>query len=194
MVNRRFGAVIFDMDGVLVDSEPMHAETARELLAGFGVEFRDEDNRRYSGVTDAELFRDLLRRHGLTASVDELVRRRAELVVKRTWANPNAMAGVPDVLRALHDARYRLALASSFAIPSIDTVWAASESSGFSTRVPTMPVVRPRNTRRSRLAVANVASPTTISSASSDRPMKSCASTIASAMATTAAINGARTR
>ena len=115
MVNRRFTAVIFDMDGVLVDSEPMHAETARELLAGFGVDFRDEDNRRYFGFTDAELFRDLIHRHALPASVDELVGRRAELVVKRTWENPNAMDGVPDVLRALHDARYRLAVASSSA-------------------------------------------------------------------------------
>jgi HAD superfamily hydrolase (TIGR01509 family) len=103
------------MDGVLVDSEPMHAETARDLLADFGIDFGEEDNRRYFGFTDAEVFRDLIERHGLTASVDELVRRRAALVVKRTRENPNAMDGVPEVPRALRAAGYRLALASSSA-------------------------------------------------------------------------------
>jgi HAD superfamily hydrolase (TIGR01509 family) len=103
------------MDGVLVDSEPMHAELAGEILAGFGVAFGEEDNRRYFGFTDAEMFRDLVARHRLTASVDDLVRRRAALVVERTWKNPNPMDGMPDVPRALRAAGYRLAVASSSA-------------------------------------------------------------------------------
>jgi HAD superfamily hydrolase (TIGR01509 family) len=101
------------MDGVLVESEPMHVETARTLLAGYGVVYTDEENARYFGRTDAELFRDMVARHRLAVSVDELVRKRIALNVARTWANPNPMDGVPDVLHALHAAGYRFALASA---------------------------------------------------------------------------------
>ena len=131
-MTRRFGrfpasldAVLWDMDGVLVDSEPMHVETARELLAEYGVPYSDEDNARHFGHTDAELFRDVVARHRLTVSVDELVRRRAELVVKRTWDDPHPMDGVPDVLHTLHAAGYRFALASASGPPVIEATLGA---------------------------------------------------------------------
>jgi HAD superfamily hydrolase (TIGR01509 family) len=109
----RFDAVIFDMDGVLVDSEPMHAETAHEVLAPYGVTFGAEDSARYFGFTDVEMFRDLIARHRLSVDADELVRRRTELLVKRTWEDPRPMDGVPDVLHAIRGLGCRLALASS---------------------------------------------------------------------------------
>ncbi len=49
---RRFDAVIFDMDGVLVDSEPMHVEAMREVLQPFAVPYTDADNERYFGFTE----------------------------------------------------------------------------------------------------------------------------------------------
>jgi HAD superfamily hydrolase (TIGR01509 family) len=113
------------MDGVLVDSEPMHVETARALLAEYGVPFTDEDNAKHFGRTDAEMFRNVLAQHRVSVSVDEMVKRRAEIVVKRTWENPNAMEGVPDVLRALHAAGYRFALASASAPPVIEATLGA---------------------------------------------------------------------
>ncbi|MBI1736881.1 MAG: HAD family phosphatase [Candidatus Rokubacteria bacterium] len=115
MKGRRFAAVIFDMDGVLVDSEPMHAETADEVLAEFGVTFGVEDSARYFGFTDAEMFADLVARHRLPVPVDELIGRRNALAIERTWQDPRPMDGVPDVLESLRRHRYRLALASSSA-------------------------------------------------------------------------------
>ena len=110
---RRFEAVIFDMDGVLVDSEPMHAETARLVLEPWPAAHRDFDSARYFGFTDVEMFADVVRRHALPVAVDELVRRRVEMIVRHTWESPHPMDGVADVPRALHTAGYRLALASS---------------------------------------------------------------------------------
>ena len=52
--------VIFDMDGVLVNSEPLHLRATQEILAAHGVTLTDEDYfRRYIVYSDRELM-DLL--------------------------------------------------------------------------------------------------------------------------------------
>lgn len=40
-----FEALLFDMDGLLVDTEPYWLDTERELMAEFGVHWREEDQR-----------------------------------------------------------------------------------------------------------------------------------------------------
>jgi HAD superfamily hydrolase (TIGR01509 family) len=106
-------AVIFDMDGVLVDSEPMHFEATRRVLTPLGIEYTDADNERFFGFTDPEVFRILAGEHGLELREAELVRERTRCIVEMTRASPTPMEGVPDVLHRLVRARYRLALASS---------------------------------------------------------------------------------
>ncbi len=44
-------AVIFDMDGLLVDSEPVWFEARRELLARFGKQWTESDQERLMGVS-----------------------------------------------------------------------------------------------------------------------------------------------
>ncbi|NJK98023.1 MAG: HAD hydrolase-like protein [Bacteroidales bacterium] len=36
------GAVIFDMDGVIIDSEPLWAEVQKEIFTDLGVEYSEE--------------------------------------------------------------------------------------------------------------------------------------------------------
>jgi len=53
--------VIFDMDGVLVNSEPLHLRATQEILAAHGVTLTDEDYfRRYIVYSDWELMELLL--------------------------------------------------------------------------------------------------------------------------------------
>ena len=111
----RYGAVVFDMDGVLVDSEPMHVDAMREVLRPFGVEYTDRENREFFGHTDLEVFRALRARHRLPVDEQELTRRRTALLIRLTRERTVPMPGVPDVPRRLHDHGYRLAVASSSA-------------------------------------------------------------------------------
>jgi HAD superfamily hydrolase (TIGR01509 family) len=46
-------AVVFDMDGLLVDSEPVWFEARRELLSRFGRRWTDTDQERLMGVSTA---------------------------------------------------------------------------------------------------------------------------------------------
>jgi beta-phosphoglucomutase len=54
-------AVIFDFDGVLADSEPLHYEAFRRVLAGEGIELdRGDYYEKYLGFDDAGAFRAVL--------------------------------------------------------------------------------------------------------------------------------------
>ncbi|MBI4638537.1 MAG: HAD family phosphatase [Candidatus Rokubacteria bacterium] len=126
----RFAAVVFDMDGVLVDSEPLHVDAMREVLRPYGVPYTDRENEEFFGFTDPEVFRVLRARYGLAADEEELTRRRAALVVELTRTRSVPMAGVPEVPTALRALGYRLAVASSSALDviraTIDTLGIAA--------------------------------------------------------------------
>ncbi|MFD0313397.1 HAD family hydrolase [Streptomyces flavalbus] len=67
-------AVIFDLDGTLVDSEPLYYEAGRLTLAEHGVpDFSWADHERYVGISTQETVTDWKRRYGITASVPELL-------------------------------------------------------------------------------------------------------------------------
>ena len=57
-------AFIFDMDGVIVDSEPLHSRVKLETFAHFGLPFDERDLARYMGRTSRDIFSDVLRRAG----------------------------------------------------------------------------------------------------------------------------------
>jgi HAD superfamily hydrolase (TIGR01509 family) len=58
-------AVIFDLDGTLIDSEKNYYFADRDLLARLGVTFTEEDKRRYIGTSNLEQMTDLARRFRL---------------------------------------------------------------------------------------------------------------------------------
>ena len=106
-------AVIFDMDGVLVDSEPLGMEAMRRVMARHGVFYTEADNREFLGRTTPESCRILKARHRLDADEGELVRLYVDHLLALIRERPRPMPGVPDVLAAVAGAGYRLALASS---------------------------------------------------------------------------------
>jgi HAD superfamily hydrolase (TIGR01509 family) len=129
-------AVIFDMDGVLLDSEPIGYEAMRLVMDRHGAPYDLVQNDEFVGRTSTETFRILRARHGMRPEAEELARqfREAKIRIVRERAVP--MAGVPDVLVRARAAGYRLALASSAETPVIDaTVDALGLASLFEVRV-----------------------------------------------------------
>jgi HAD superfamily hydrolase (TIGR01509 family) len=106
-------AVIFDMDGVLVDSEPVHFEATRRLMLDRGIVYTPADDENFFGCTDREVFRQLRARHQLAAHEDDLAREWIDRVVALLPGRIAPMRGVPGVLGRLGRSGFRLALASS---------------------------------------------------------------------------------
>jgi HAD superfamily hydrolase (TIGR01509 family) len=106
-------AVIFDMDGVLVDSEPFGFEALRRVMARYGRGYSEEENAEFLGRTTIESCRILKARHALPEPVDTLAELYLEAMLEQIGRGPIPMAGVPAVLERVRAAGYRLALASS---------------------------------------------------------------------------------
>src|SRR5438477_5822786 len=110
-----FRAVIFDLDGVLADSEPWWNEIDAKLLAEYGVTYRGEFHREVLGVSYRLAVEFYKKKFGISAPTKELMRRRGEIAAEffahRVGLFPNAK----EVLNELRNIEppVRLGLATS---------------------------------------------------------------------------------
>ena len=118
-------AIIFDMDGVLLDSEPLHFEATRAMLGELGVAYEPDLEEDFIGCTDREVFTALRARYRLAASERELADAWIARVVSLLPQRAVPLPGVPAVLARVRERGLRLALASSSAPQIIETTLTA---------------------------------------------------------------------
>ncbi|MDE2745497.1 MAG: HAD family phosphatase [Chloroflexota bacterium] len=106
-------AVIFDMDGVLLDSEPLHYEAVRVLLAEHGVEFPLEDYFRYLGTTLTSTWDDLCERYPISMPFEQFEARYNSDVLDQYLAGAPLIRGARELVVKLRDAGVPIAVASS---------------------------------------------------------------------------------
>ncbi|MFN8524970.1 MAG: HAD family phosphatase [Chloroflexota bacterium] len=87
MKHPAIGAVIFDMDGVLVDSEPLYLRATNQVLAREGFTLTAEDNARYIGWRFADQVVDMIGR-GLLSREAEYYRRESLLAAESLFDQP----------------------------------------------------------------------------------------------------------
>lgn len=102
------------MDGVIVDSEPVHLESTVRLMADdFGIPFTQAENNEFLGSTDRHMWEVLRERHRLTPTVDDLIDRRKSIYLQLLDGGLPWREGIRELIAALDDSGYRLAVASS---------------------------------------------------------------------------------
>ena len=106
-------AVIFDMDGVLLDSEPLHYEAVRLILAEQGVEFPLEDYFRYLGTTLTSTWDDLCERYPIGMPFEQFEARYNADVLVQYQAGAPLIRGARELVQQLRDAGVPIAVASS---------------------------------------------------------------------------------
>ena len=116
-------AVIFDMDGVLVDSEPLHFATTNAVLGRRGLRLAAEDYEGLKGLTDRALFEHLAARFELPGPPAALAAERvAEVLAAMTEGPLLPTDGALECLLMLHADGLPLALASSATRPQVQLV------------------------------------------------------------------------
>jgi HAD superfamily hydrolase (TIGR01509 family) len=112
-MGERVKAVLFDVDGTLVDSVDLHAEAWREALRKFGKEVRSEDVRRQIGKGGDQLLPVFLSDEERAREGEALDRYRAELWRRVYLPRVRPFPRARDLVARVRDDGKRVALASS---------------------------------------------------------------------------------
>jgi len=120
----KYQAYIFDMDGVVVDSEPLHERAFLEVLEEIGYgRSHGIDFPAYYGKSDVIVWRDFISRHRPSQSLEELLARKEQKFAALLQQEQPIFNGLPELLAKLSP-RAPLALASGSRHPTINAVLA----------------------------------------------------------------------
>ncbi len=110
----RIAAAIFDMDGLLIDSEPLWQDAELTCFLPLGVPVTRELCKETAGRRIDEVVRLWQERFGWDGpDADEMVRRVLDEVTRLIVERSEALPGVHDTMRALQDQGIPMAIASS---------------------------------------------------------------------------------
>ncbi|MBN2457262.1 MAG: HAD family phosphatase [Sedimentisphaerales bacterium] len=117
------GAVIFDFDGVIADSESLHLRSFNMVLAQYGIEIKPKDYYRdFLGLTDLDCFKLLVsKRLGLAEKqVSELVAQKEKTFARLLRDGGCVIEGVRDFLNILGQNRIPMAVCSGALLAEIE--------------------------------------------------------------------------
>ncbi len=106
-------AVIFDMDGVLTDSEPLICAAAIAMFGERGVAVNPDDFRPFVGTGEDRYLGGVAERHGILLDLPAAKRRTYELYLRSLPGRLHAFPGAVDLVRSCRAAGLRTAVASS---------------------------------------------------------------------------------
>lgn len=115
--------VIFDMDGVISDTQKLHSKVESDLLRRCGVSIEPKEiTERYAGVRTQEFFAELLQNREAAESLESLIKEKWERMARAAEDGIDAVSGSVELIRALSDAGYPMAVASASNAAYVRTV------------------------------------------------------------------------
>ncbi len=107
-------AVIFDMDGVLVDSQPYHFKADIDTMAEYGVIKDQKFYESFAGTLTADRMRTLKEMFGLDVPVEEMTIKRENMILDIMGKEDiKPVSGIPEFLRSIKEKGLTTAVASS---------------------------------------------------------------------------------
>jgi sugar-phosphatase len=119
----QYKAAIFDMDGLLIDSEPLWQEAGIETLSGFGIRLTLEQYHTSTGLRTAEWVAHWFRQYAVSQdhapeAIDTIIRKAIEKIA----ADGLAMPGATDILEFFRKNNIIIGLATSSPMSLVDVV------------------------------------------------------------------------
>ena len=117
-------AVIFDMDGVLVDSEPHHVEIEKRMFQKLGLPVSEEEHAGYMGVATDAMWEKVNRNHQAGLDLAEMVKLNYQECNNHfsSLDKIEPMSGLVNVLELLQKRNIPMAVASSSGFDTIEII------------------------------------------------------------------------
>ncbi|MFP9100629.1 HAD family hydrolase [Flavobacterium sp. RHBU_24] len=118
-------AVIFDMDGVVVDTEPLSHRANKKFYESLGIDVTDDVYATFIGNSDKNIIQKIKNIYGVKAGEDELVDQCLDYYCREFDADETLqlMPGLKDLVIDLYDNGVTLVLASSSSKVKIERVF-----------------------------------------------------------------------
>ena len=112
------------MDGVIVDSEPVHYEIETSVMRDLGVTISHKEYLTFVGKTARNMWSSLIERFELEISVDTAIQMSKDRYHHELYHTdrPHAIPGTVSLIQGLHDEGKNLVLASSSTLENIHIV------------------------------------------------------------------------
>ena len=111
------------MDGVIIDSEPIHQQLEFEMFAELGLHISEEEHKDYIGTSAIDMWTKIGERHNLTKSPKELLLYGR----KKYWKSLDEgkvplVEGALDLINIFYENKFLIQVASSATRPTVDKV------------------------------------------------------------------------
>ena len=111
-------AIIFDLDGIIVDGEPVHLTAANKVLSAYGFHLTEEENNEYIGTSTQEYWLRLKAKFSLNEDLQSLINKWTGFL-EDEYPNAPLIPGFMKFLWYLSGKNYKLGVASSTDISHI---------------------------------------------------------------------------
>lgn len=118
-------AVIFDMDGVIIDSEPLHRIAYYDMFNEFGIDVDKELYESFTGKSTLNVCKQLCNHFNLNITPETLVtaKRKYYKAIFKTDVNLELIEGVLDLIKNYYNNGITLVLGSSASMHSINMIF-----------------------------------------------------------------------
>lgn len=117
-------AVIFDMDGVIVDSEPVHYKAENIIFNELGLEVPEKMHQSFLGVSDRDMWKFLKKNFVIKMNVEDLVVRQNDIFIELLEDEKKVLTvpGVYKLIKNLENEGVTNVLASSSSLRVISKI------------------------------------------------------------------------
>jgi HAD superfamily hydrolase (TIGR01509 family) len=116
--------VIFDMDGVIIDSEPVYFKIDKQMFKELNIDVSFEEHCTYVGTSSQNMWDAIIRKHGIPGPAGELMRKEYDHYLDYL-VNANDLIPIDggiELINELHENNFKLILASSSRMEIIDII------------------------------------------------------------------------
>jgi len=111
--------IIFDMDGVLINSEPVTSKAARCALSEIGIDAAPDAFKAYIGAGEDKFITEICKKKNMESKIPDAMVRMYELFNSYVFESLEVFPNVHKLLASLKDKGFHMAIASSSAADKV---------------------------------------------------------------------------